>query len=129
VTDRDAICNLLGRFCQYLDERRFDEWAQLFAPDASFGHQTGRTAIAAAITTSALARQPELFRKHTTANPVITVAAGTAVARSDLVLFERSSDDPWVLRTGVYDDRLVKLDSAWYFAARQLTWTANGLRH
>jgi hypothetical protein len=129
VNDHEAIRRLLARFCQLLDERRFDEWATLFAPDATFGRQTGRPAIREAIGRSQLAATPTLFRKHVTANPVIDVDENTATAVSDLLVFERSDEDPWQIRVGRYDDRLTRLDDEWTFSARHLTWTANGLSH
>jgi hypothetical protein len=128
VNDEESIRRTLARFCHYLDERRFAELSDLFVPDGRFGRATGRSAILAMMTRGGLASSSDLFRKHLTGNVVIELEDDIAAVDSDLVLFERRGEQPWELRFGAYRDTLTRVEHQWLFAARQLTWTANGLR-
>jgi len=123
--DDAQIRNTLARFCRLLDDRRFPEVGELFAPRGRMGRRAGRDQI---VERGGLARTPGLFRKHLTGNIVLEVDHDTAAAESDLLLFERLGESPWELRTGVYRDTLERIDGRWLFTDRQLTWTANGLR-
>jgi len=124
--DEGEIRRTLAEFGQYLDERRFDEWAALFTEEATFQHLTRRSEILAFMLQDELATIPELFRKHDTTNIVITLNGDQAHVESDLVLVERLGDNPWDFRFGKYIDEMVREDR-WLFANRQLLWTANGL--
>jgi hypothetical protein len=122
------IRRTIAQFAQYLDERRFAEWSELFTQDAVFLHLTGRSEILAFMRGGELATMPDLFRKHVTANLVITLGEHDAHVESDLVLHERLGRQPWILRMGKYiDDMVPGPGGRWLFASRQLEWTANGL--
>jgi hypothetical protein len=127
-SDDAEIRNTLARFCRLLDDRRFDEVGELFAPHGRMGRTAGRDQIVEMLGRGGLARTPGLFRKHVTGNIVLDTGDGTARAESDLVMFERFDGGPWELRMGVYRDTLERADGRWLFTERQLTWTANGLR-
>jgi 3-phenylpropionate/cinnamic acid dioxygenase small subunit len=126
LSDEGEIRRTLAEFGQYLDQRRFEEWAALFTEDATFQHLERRQVILDFMLTEELATIPELFRKHDTTNVVITLSGDTAHVESDLVLFERLGNRPWEFRFGKYIDEFVREDR-WLFANRQLHWTANGL--
>jgi 3-phenylpropionate/cinnamic acid dioxygenase small subunit len=127
MSDEDGIRRTLAAFGQCLDERRFDEWSQLFLEDAVFLHLRGRATILKFMLGEELATIPELFRKHVTENAIITVDGDRAHVESDLVLFERLGEGSWVFRFGKYLDEMTLHDGRWLFAERQLVWTANGL--
>ena len=126
--DDAEIRNTLAHICRLLDDRRFAEVGELFAPHGRMGRAAGRDQIVELLARGGLARTPSLFRKHLTGNIVVDVGHGTASTQSDLVMFERLGEDPWELRMGVYHDTLERIDGRWLFTDRQLTWTANGLR-
>jgi hypothetical protein len=124
----NQIRRTIAQFSQYLDERRFLEWSELFTERATFQHISGRAAILAFMRGEELATMPDLFRKHVTTNLIITFGDDEACVESDLVLHERLGKGPWILRMGKYVDRLAPSpDGRWLFADRQLSWTANGL--
>jgi hypothetical protein len=116
-----------ARFCQYLDERRFGEWSELFALDGTFQGTVGRAEILAAIERGGLARRPRLLRKHVTANFIIGLDGDRARVESDLVLYEREGEGEFLVRLGKYTDRMVRTDGRWLFENRDLEWTANPL--
>jgi hypothetical protein len=126
VDDDAAIRRTLAEFGRFLDERRFEEWSELFCEDGVFGVNQGRDAVLAAMLTGELATVPELFRKHATVNSTIVIDGDGATATSDLLLFERWGEDrPWDMRFGFYEDQLRRVGDRWLIAHRQLTWTAN----
>jgi 3-phenylpropionate/cinnamic acid dioxygenase small subunit len=124
VTDEDAIRNTLARFCQALDDRRFEDWANTFTENGVFGRSNGRAAILSMIQGGELALQPKLRRKHTVTNAVIDVHGDTANVTSDLAMFDKVDDDAaWTIRVGRYTDELARQpDGGWLFTHRTLVW-------
>jgi hypothetical protein len=121
VTDADEIRNTLARFCQFLDDRRFEEFSQTFAEDGAFGERVGRAAIFEWISHAELATRPELKRKHAVSNAIVEVLGDRAISSSDLVMFDQVGDGPVSIRVGRYTDELVRQpDGAWLFAKRNL---------
>lgn len=120
MSDHDQIRQTFAKFCQALDERRFEDWAATFSEDGSFGDKKGRAAVLAMILEGELAKDPGLSRKHVITNAVIEVDGDTAVSQSDLLLYDRHGDGPWTLTVGRYEDRLVRQGDHWLFAHRDL---------
>ena len=125
MTDADEIRNTLARFCQFLDDRRFEEWSQTFAEDGAFGERVGRDTILRWIQGGELATRPELKRKHAVMNAIVEVDGDRATSTSDLVMFDQVGDGPWTIRVGRYTDELARQpDGRWLFTRRQLAFTA-----
>jgi hypothetical protein len=123
VSDADEIRNTIARFCQLLDERRFEEWSRTFVEDGAFGERVGRATILSWIQGAELATRPELKRKHAVVNAVVEVHGGRADALSDLVMFDQVGEGPWTIRIGRYTDELTRqADGTWLFARRRLEW-------
>jgi 3-phenylpropionate/cinnamic acid dioxygenase small subunit len=124
VTDEEEIRQLMARSAQHLDDREFESWWMLWAPDGSFNQRVGRGAIREMILAGELNTIPQLQRKHAIVNITIAVDGDTATSRSDLCMLDRmNADDPWTMRVGRYDDRLVKIDGCWFFEHRELRFT------
>jgi 3-phenylpropionate/cinnamic acid dioxygenase small subunit len=123
VTDADEIRNTLARFCQCLDDRRFEEFSQTFAEDGSFNDRVGRDTILKWIQGAELATMPELKRKHAVVNVIVNVQGDRAQATSDLVMFDQLGSAPWTIRVGRYNDELVRQPSGeWLIAKRHLAF-------
>jgi 3-phenylpropionate/cinnamic acid dioxygenase small subunit len=124
MTDEDAIRNTLARFCQALDDRRFEDWANTFTEDGAFGRFDSRAKILQMILGGELALQPKLRRKHTVTNAVIDVTGDTAQVTADLAMFDKVDDDAaWTIRVGRYTDELARqTDGTWLFTRRNLEW-------
>jgi hypothetical protein len=45
LSDDDEIRRTFAEFCQFLDDRRFEDWANLFTEDAVFNRLSGRATI------------------------------------------------------------------------------------
>ena len=110
---------LINLYALLNDQARWEEVAQLYAPDGVMARPTapdapvvGREAILAAFK----ARPPRTTR-HITANIVIEVESrGSALGRSAMLLFT-SADGPPVI--GGFDDRFVLTEEGWRFAERR----------
>jgi len=122
MSDKDAIRELLARYCFALDADRFEEMAALFTPDGvwetAFGTGTGRTGIAAQA--RSIATEPRPRRVHLTTNIVIELDGDTATARSNWALIQNSPDGPRIGSGGSYLDRLVKVEGRWFFKHRTI---------
>jgi ketosteroid isomerase-like protein len=122
MTDEEAIRRTLSEYCQLLDDGRFDEWADIFATDATFvplGHLvTGRDAIRS----WAYETFPDIdgIGRHLTINPIVDVDGESAVAKSDVLMLRPSPDGPRAVLVGEYHDTLVREDGRWRFARREV---------
>jgi 3-phenylpropionate/cinnamic acid dioxygenase small subunit len=121
MTDADEIRNTLARFCQCLDDRRFEEFSQTFTEDGSFNGRVGRATIFEWISGAELATRPELQRKHAVMNAIIKVQGDRAEATSDLVMFDQVGEAPWTIRVGRYTDELARQPTGeWLLSKRHL---------
>lgn len=124
----EAIRRLMAVYAQLLDSKRIDEWAQLFAPDASFEvwgkTYRGRAEIAAGIG----GMQPALPGKHVCLTPVIDLLGPErARAWTDLSAFASQEDGIQIATIGRYHDELVRSDGRWRFARRAVVMAGEEL--
>ena len=124
MTDEDAIRRTLAEYCQFCDDGRFDDFADLFAEDASFHvldktHE-GRSQISAFMEK---AQPPERRGRHVCSNTVIDVDGETARAFTDYVFVARTDGDGFtIISVGRYHDRLVKDHDRWRFGERRIVF-------
>jgi len=123
MNDYQAIRRFIALYGQLMDSRRFDDWADLFMPDAIFrvwGHcHEGRDAIQREI----CGMQPEAPGKHVVLQPVIDlIDARQALCWTDLSALASGERGFAIATIGRYHDRLVKdpTDGLWRFAERTL---------
>jgi 3-phenylpropionate/cinnamic acid dioxygenase small subunit len=120
----EGIRRTLASYCQTCDDGRFDEFAALFAREASFqvGDESpvvGREAIAAFMER---AQPPGRRGKHLCGEPLISLDGDVAVVATDFVFVGRVGETGWsVVAAGRYDDRLVsESGGGWLFASRTI---------
>lgn len=122
MSDREAIRELLARYCFYLDDERFEEMAALFTPDGvwetAFGTGIGHDGIAAQA--RSIANQPRPRRVHLTTNIVIDLNGDAATVQSNWILFQNTAFGPAIGSGGAYHDRLVRQDGQWRFHHRRI---------
>jgi uncharacterized protein (TIGR02246 family) len=127
VSDHDEIRGLVASYCQCCDDGRFEEFAQLFAPDAQFAvmgkvHE-GREAIVGFM---GAAMTPERRGKHLTSNTLIDLDADNAeaTALTDYMFVARRSEGGFAITSvGRYHDRVVRSpDGGWQFARREIVF-------
>jgi hypothetical protein len=124
MSDKEAISDVLARFIQLRDDKRFDEWVALFTEDGTFqyGPHTlvGRSAIADHVGTL-LANDRG---KHLCLNSIIEISCDRAAVSSDFVKIdptEPPEPPSFHVRTmGRYDDQFVREGDAWKIAVRRV---------
>jgi 3-phenylpropionate/cinnamic acid dioxygenase small subunit len=125
--DREAIRELLHRYCFYMDEGRFTELAALFAADgewiAPYHSAKGPAEIAAWLLRSVPA-QPR--RVHYVMNTIIDCDGERATARSNYLVMVEGQNGPFPSVCGVYDDVLVRQPNGWRFQRRSLLHAFKG---
>jgi 3-phenylpropionate/cinnamic acid dioxygenase small subunit len=131
LTDLDPealIRRTIARACQYLDDRRFREFADLFTVSSIDGAPSrpglmqGREDVFSRFSRGELARQPSLRRKHVVSNVNLTITGDTADATSDLVMYDLQPDGTCKIRLGRYGDQFACEGGSWLFSSRKLSW-------
>ncbi len=125
--DKEAIRELLHRYCFCMDEGRFVELAALFTEDgewiAPYRSAKGRADIAAWLQQSV---PPRPRRMHYVMNSIIECDGTRATARSNYLVMVEGPDGPLPSVCGTYDDALVKPPDGWRFRRRQLIHAFKG---
>ena len=122
LEDKDAIRELIARYCFLIDGTRYDEWAQTFSEDAVFEvvgmfKFEGRQAIREFANNIPLNAQGSPGFKHCTLNEIIEVAGERAKAQCYILLI-REGQPLHVDIAGRYYDTLVKRGGQWLFQRR-----------
>jgi SnoaL-like domain len=124
LEDREAIRLVLREYGRLLDERRFDEFGQLFAEDGEYvaGATTrGPKAIADGLRRTFAGNSLGLAEPnfHVLFNERITLAGAKAVASSQSFFVAPGADGaPRIVMMASYEDELVKTANGWRFAKR-----------
>jgi 3-phenylpropionate/cinnamic acid dioxygenase small subunit len=125
--EKDAIRELLHRYCFCMDEGRFTDLAALFTDDgewiAPYRTAKGPTDIAAWLAQSV---PPQPRRVHYVMNTIIDLDGERATARSNYLVMVEGTDGPVPSVCGVYDDVLAKLPPGWRFQRRRLIHAFRG---
>jgi hypothetical protein len=127
LEDKDAIRELLHRYCFHMDEGRFIELAALFAQDgqwiAPYRTARGPADIAAWLSQSV---PPRPKRMHYVMNSIIDVKGARATARSNYLVLVEGLAGPMPSVCGTYADELVKQSDGWRFRRRELIHAFKG---
>ena len=123
-TPQQAIRDVLTRYCMLCDDGRFDEWADLFAIDASFvvmgNVHRGRSAIQAFIEAG---QPPERRGRHAGMGSLVDVneAGSTAKAWTDFLFVSQQRE---ITVIGRYHDELAvdPDDGRWRFTLREIVF-------
>lgn len=120
----DAIRATLARYCQYLDDGRFDDWTALFAEDCEFRvmglHLVGRDALRGFIEP---AQSEEMRGRHLISEPLIEVDGYRATVTTDYAFVGR---DLAVQSSGRYHDVLACGDDGeWRFLEREIVFVGD----
>jgi hypothetical protein len=127
LEDKDAIRELLHRYCFYMDEGRFTELAALFTAEgewiAPYRTAKGHDDIAAWLAQSVPALPK---RMHYVMNTIIECEGAHATARSNYFVMVEGQNGPLPSVCGTYDDVLTKQADGWRFQRRRLIHAFKG---
>jgi hypothetical protein len=121
LEEKDAIRELLARYCFHFDTGEFDEWLTLFTDDGAFevsgiGRFTGREALREFLKGVPLTDGRPMI-KHYVMNSVVHVDGDCAHARS-YVIVVHAGEAVGISVAGRYADQLVKVGGEWRFKER-----------
>ena len=122
LEEKDAIRELMARYCFAFDRGRFDEWVELFTEDGCFdlgerGYHRGREALRKFLRMLPLTNGVPGMQ-HCVMNPIVHVDGTSATADSYVVV--QGGPTVGILVAGRYEDRLVQQDGGWRFLQRRV---------
>jgi uncharacterized protein (TIGR02246 family) len=124
LEEKDAIREVLARYCFALDDGRFADMGALFTEDGTwhtfFGKATGRQAIAEFAAGLRAHRTENPRAIHHVTNVVITLDGDFAKVRSNWTTVQNSPEGPKIGSGGAYDDEMVKVGGQWLFRYRTI---------
>jgi hypothetical protein len=127
LDDKDAIREVLHRYCFCMDEGRFVELSELFDTEgewiAPYRQERGPADIAAWLAQSVPA-VPK--RMHYAMNSIIAVSIDTATAKSNYLVVVDGPAGPEASVCGTYADNLVRTVEGWKFKRRELIHSFKG---
>jgi uncharacterized protein (TIGR02246 family) len=120
----DAIRATLARYCQFLDDGRFDDWTALFTEDCEFRvmgrHLVGRNALRGFIEP---AQTEETRGRHLISEPLVEVDGDRATVTTDYAFVGR---DLTVQSAGRYHDVMVCGDDGeWRIFEREIVFVGD----
>lgn len=119
--DRDAIREVLHRYCFYMDRQQFADLGDLFADDgewiAPYAHAIGPLEIAALMQRNVPVTPA---RMHFTMNSVISLDGDRAEAESNYLVVLQSAGGLIPSICGIYVDALTRTAGGWRFRRREL---------
>jgi hypothetical protein len=125
--DKDAIREVLHRYCFTIDRHQFADLGELFAADgewiAPYARATGPQAIAALMTRNVPVTPG---RMHFTMNTVISLDGDRAEAESNYLVVLQSTGGLVPSVCGIYADVLMRTSSGWHFRRRELIHQLKG---
>ena len=114
--DRDAIRDLLARYCLYIDTGATHEWVETYTEDGRFEGDgdpvDGREALSAFVSGLTSGSMPRMAT-----NEVIEVDGDTAVCRSSILITAGGT----IVMAGRVHDELRRVDGRWHIAHRRFT--------
>jgi hypothetical protein len=122
VEDRLEIQDLRGRYCQLLDDRKWDDFVLLFTADGLFqGLDTvrGRANLRKFFGEQFPQMADDFY--HFCSNGTIQVNGDAATGRISLQYLSVIKGASYV-SAGHYDDTFARVDGRWLFASRILTF-------
>jgi 3-phenylpropionate/cinnamic acid dioxygenase small subunit len=125
VEEKEAIRDVLSAYCFYMDDGKFDQWADLFSEDAVFeagpqGKMQGRAAIKDFIVKAVPTQGEGPARKHCTMNSMIQVNGTEAKVDSYIIVVREADQGIMTSLAGRYEDLLVKQGETWRFKVRKI---------
>src|SRR5262245_32044930 len=129
--EKDAIRELMARYCHALDACKFSEVASLFADDGEWTTTYGRACGRAQIETLLASVVPKPGegpqRKHYITNIIVTLdAEDRASPPSDYLVIRESPGGLIPVMGGTYLDAFVKCQKRWQFARKELVHNIAG---
>ena len=124
LEDKEAIRDLLTRYCLHIDAGRYEEWVGCFTPDGVFDSPIlGRWQGA-----DKLRQFTQRYRewtgahqpRHCVMNVLIEVEGERASAECYLLMTHAAQGKTELVISGRYEDQIAKIDGQWLFKERKV---------
>lgn len=130
LEEKDAVRELLARYCFHFDNGEFERWLTLFTEDAVFdlgtrGRFQGRDALRNFLQIVPLTNGLPMIR-HCVLNVIVAVDGQRATAQSYVVVLRGGGHELAVSIAGRYEDQLAKVGGEWRFAERKVLFDLMG---
>jgi uncharacterized protein (TIGR02246 family) len=109
LEDRDAIRDVMARYCLYIDAARGDEWASLFTEDATFDTRMGDPVVGRDALAAMCRMTPPGTMHHMFTNLVIDVDGDEAVCDASAIVMSKGS----IMMSAHTHDELQRVDGEW----------------
>lgn len=131
LEEKDAIRELMARYCFHFDNGEFDDWLTLFTDDGTFdlgkrGRMSGRDPLRKFLQAIPLSNGLPMM-KHCVMNSIVHVDGDRATARSYVIVLQ-GGEALAVSIAGRYEDQLVKAGDTWRFKERKVHFDLMGKR-
>lgn len=124
IEDKDAIREVMARYCHALDACRFADVAGLFLPEGEwttdYGSAIGRDKIEKLLSDTVPKKGEGPQRKHYITNTVIELDGDEARAVSDYLIIRESENGLIPVMGGTYKDRFARDGGRWFFSRKEL---------
>ncbi len=127
VNDVSQVRRLLAQYCDFMDDRRYPEWSELFTADGIWalgGKEHRGPSETKAYMDQLLKDRPQRRTKHVNTNLLIELDGAQGRVTSDYAMLASEPEGaPWmVIALGRYFDHVVRKPdgSGWQFAERRL---------
>ncbi len=123
LEEKDAIRDLLARYCFHFDAGELEQWIELFTPDGVFdlgprGRISGHDGLREFLQVLPLVDGLPMTRHYVT-NSIIDIDGDRATARS-YVMVLGPGERVAIGVAGRYEDEIVKLAGQWRFKQRKV---------
>jgi hypothetical protein len=121
LEEKDAIRELMARYCFHFDNGEFDAWVQLFTEDGAFdlgerGRFTGHAALRNFLKAIPLTNGLPMMR-HCVMNSIVAVDGDRATAQCYVIVI-RDGEQLGLSIAGRYEDQLSRVSGTWRFKER-----------
>ena len=124
LEDKDAIRDLMTRYCLSIDAGRYDEWVDCFTEDGTFnspilGKWQGADKLRA-FTAKYKEWTGDAQPRHCVMNILIELGGETATAESYLLMTHAAQGKTELVISGRYEDQIEKVEGMWRFKERKV---------
>ena len=128
AADKLEILDLVGRYCQAVDAGDGPGYADTYVPDGTFEMPVGRVEGREALIEMVAVIQAAMPGvRHMSSNWIIEGDGDLATMRCYMLIKVHDPDSggqkmpqPKLVATGIYDDRLRRVEGAWKFVSRKI---------
>ncbi len=119
LEDKEAIRELVARYCHTIDAGRTEEWVACFTEDGVFdspilGRWEGRAKLRE-FTKHYAEWTGDATARHNVSNLLIELDGERARVECYLLMTHATAGETHVVVSGTYEHRLAKVDGAWRF--------------